>query len=79
MRDYPNMSYCMFENTMAALNQCSGAIEEALDNDEPLELNQYEHRPFNEMYEMCRSIMNLLEQHEEMVQSIWQGSGSRDG
>ena len=70
MRDYPNMSYCMFENTMAALNQCSGAIEEALENNEPLELNQYEHRPFNEMYEMCRSIMNLLDQHEEMVQDI---------
>jgi len=70
MRDYPNMSYCMFEDTMAALNQCSGAIEEALENNEPLELNQYEHRPFNEMYEMCRAIMNLLDQHEEMVQDI---------
>jgi hypothetical protein len=70
MRDYPNMSYCMFENTMAALNQCSGAIEQALRDNEPLELNQYEHRPFNEMYEMCQAIMNLLEQHEEMVQDI---------
>jgi hypothetical protein len=44
MRDYPNMSYCMFENTMSALNQCSGAIEEALERGEPLELNQYEPR-----------------------------------
>jgi len=70
MRDYPNMSYCMFENTMAAMKQCASGLEEALENGEPLELNQYEQRPFNEMYEMCRAVMELLEQHEEMVQDI---------
>ena len=32
MRDYPNMSYCMFENTMAAMKQCASGIEEALEN-----------------------------------------------
>jgi hypothetical protein len=60
----------MFENTMAALNQCSGAIEEALESGEPLELNRYEQRPFNEMYEMCRAMMELLEQHEELVEDV---------
>jgi hypothetical protein len=69
MRDYPNMSYCMFENTMAAMKQCASGIEEALENGEPLELNQYEQRPFNEMYEMCRAMMELLEQHQEMAES----------
>jgi hypothetical protein len=69
MRDYPNMSYCMFQNTMAAMMQCASGIEEALENGEPLELNQYEQRPFNEMYEMCRALMELLEQHQEMAES----------
>ena len=69
MRDYPTMSYCMFENTMAAMRQCASGIEEALENGEPLELNQYEQRPFNEMYEMCRAMMELLEQHQEMAES----------
>ena len=69
MRDYPNMSYCMFENTMAAMKQCASGIEEALENGEPLELNQYEQRPFNNMYEMCRAMMELLEQHQELAES----------
>jgi hypothetical protein len=69
MRDYPNMSYCMFENTMAAMKQCASGLEEALENGEPLELNQYEQRPFNNMYEMCRAMMELLEQHQEMAES----------
>ena len=69
MRDYPNMSYCMFENTMAAMRQCASGIEDALENGEPLRLNQYEQRPFNSMYEMCQSIMDLLEQHQELVES----------
>jgi hypothetical protein len=69
MRDYPNMSYCMFENTMAAMKQCASGIEEALENGEPLRLNQYEQRPFNEMYEMCRAMMELLEQHQELSES----------
>jgi hypothetical protein len=69
MRDYPNMSYCMFENTMAAMKQCAAGIEEALENGEPLQLNQYEQRPFNNMYEMCRAMMELLEQHQELAES----------
>jgi hypothetical protein len=69
MRDYPNMSYCMFENTMAAMKQCASGLEEALENGEPLELNQYEQRPFNNMYEMCRAMMELLEQHQELAES----------
>ena len=63
------MSYCMFENTMAAMKQCASGLEEALENGEPLELNQYEQRPFNNMYEMCRAMMELLEQHQEMAES----------
>lgn len=67
MRDYPNMSYCMFENTLAAMRQCAEALQGALDNDEPLELNQYERRPFNAMFDMCETMLELLEQHQVMV------------
>lgn len=70
MRGYPNMSYCMFENTMAAMQQCASAIEQALEREDPLSLNQYEHRPFNEMYEMCNHLMHLLGEYASMVQTL---------
>lgn len=68
MRDYPNMSYCAFENTAAAMDQCMAMVEQALEDGEPLELNQYEQRPFNNMYEKCRAFMELMEQHQELVE-----------
>lgn len=67
MRDYPNMSYCAFENTAAAMDQVAGMLEAALDSNEPLELNRHEQRPFGEMWEKCRALMELLERHQEMV------------
>ncbi len=32
MSNYPNMSYCMYENTCAALNQILGSLLEAADD-----------------------------------------------
>ena len=69
MRDYPNMSYYMFENTMAAMKQCASALEDALEDEEPLQLNRCEQRPFKDMYMMTRHLLELLEQHQELAES----------
>lgn len=68
MNDYPNMSYVAFENTAAAMDQVAGMLEDALQANQPLELNRYEQRPYSEMYEKCRALMELLEQHEQLVE-----------
>lgn len=70
MRDFPNMSYCAFENTAKAIDQCMGIIEAALEEGEPLELNTYEQRPFAAMYDKLQAFMTLLEQHQEMVEQL---------
>ena len=49
MRDYPNMSYCMCNNTLAALNQILDEMDEKGDVDVVRELNQDELRDFNEL------------------------------
>ena len=70
MSNYPNMSYCAWENTAAAMDQVAGMLEDALDAREKMVLNQYEQRPFNEMWEKCRAMMELLERYEEMVEEL---------
>ena len=70
MSDYPNMSYCMFENTSNAMDQIASALEDAIENNELLELNAYEERPFTSMYDKCVSLMRLLEQYDDMQAQI---------
>ena len=67
-RDFPNMSYCAFENTSNAMDQVANMLDEALQANEPLELNRYEQRPYEGMYEKCRALMNLLEEHQQLVE-----------
>jgi hypothetical protein len=70
MSNYPNMSYCAFENTAAAMDQLAEMLDNAVQNNEPLDLNQYELRHYREMHEKCRALMELLEQHEDMVEEV---------
>lgn len=70
MSNFPNMQYCMFENTSNAMDQIADAIQVAIDDQALLNLNRYEDRPFNEMWEKCRSLMTLLEQYEEMKDEL---------
>lgn len=67
-RDYPSMSYCAFENTSNHMDQVASMLEEALQEGVPLELNRYEQRPYEGMYEKCRALMELLEQHQQLVE-----------
>jgi hypothetical protein len=66
-RNYPSMSYCAFENTSLHLNQVMNMLDEALQENEPLDLNEYEKRAYNRMYEQCRKLMNLLEDHQNLI------------
>lgn len=70
MSNYPNMSYCMFENTAAAMDQIAEAVQAAIDDRELLVLSRYEDRPFNEMYDKCRALMFLLGEYDQMQAEI---------
>lgn len=51
MTDYPNMSYCMCNNTLAAMEQVMDAME---DVDFIEDLNPDELRAFNEIVHVAR-------------------------
>lgn len=79
MRDFPSMSYCAFENTANHMDQVANMLDEALQANEPLELNRYERRPYEGMYEKCRRLMELLEQHQQMVEDQEAERDEEDG
>ena len=65
MSNYPNMSYCMFENTTMAMRQILGALVEA-EYVEDLKLNyQYEKPAYNRLKELCGEIIYEVERLEE--------------
>ena len=51
MQDYPNMSYCMCNNTLAAMDQLMDAME---DVDFIEELNPDELRSFNDLIHVAK-------------------------
>lgn len=51
MQDYPNMSYCMCNNTLAAMDQLMDAMA---DVDFIEELNPDELRSFNDLIELAK-------------------------
>jgi hypothetical protein len=71
MSNYPNMSYCAFENTAAAIRQLIGMLGDAIDEGEPREMSSYqEQRAFNEMHELIESFQETLEQYNEHFQVV---------
>ena len=49
-----NMSYCRFENTLAALRECRDALSESCD---PLsELSESEKKAAERLFKMCREL-----------------------
>jgi len=69
MRDYPNMSYCMNQNTLLGLRQILDAMQE-----EGVEflrgMSREERRAFEELFHACedfqRSAEDLVEQESEL-------------
>ena len=68
MRDYPNMSYCMYENTTLALNQILSDLSEA--HEEGVTFDQYvqdrssreERNAINELESLLEEVQYMLEQ-----------------
>lgn len=62
MRDYPNMSYCMCENTALAINQILSAMEDAGSINQFIDtLSFSEARAFLSMIESMRTIVDVAE------------------
>jgi|LakMenEpi03Aug12_release.lakeMendotaPanAssembly.Ray.scaffolds.fasta_scaffold640387_2 hypothetical protein len=66
MSNYPNMSYCMFENTVHAMNQVYRDLQEA--QDDGISPDDYrkalssrqEAEAYDSLKEMCEDIINVL-------------------
>ena len=64
MSNYPNMSYCMCENTLLAMKQ----IVDAMNDEGPMflhDMNREEKRAFQALFNMCEDFMNLSEELQD--------------
>ena len=67
----PNMSYCAFENTGAAMDQVAEMLDVAVEEGEALQFSSpSEARAFDELYEKCRAMMELLERYQDIVEEV---------
>jgi len=67
VRDYPNMSYCMCNNTEAAFNQIMDAMDDEGDVNFVKDLSMDELRSFNELAFMARRFAQRAERAVEQV------------
>ena len=64
MSNYPNMSYCMNENTLSALKQVLDTMQE--EGPQFLrELSRTERRAFEELFHYCESFLTMSEELQE--------------
>jgi hypothetical protein len=61
MSNYPNMSYCMNNNTLAALSQILDTMDEDGDLDFLRDLSQDERRAFEELSQVCQQFCRRAE------------------
>jgi polyphosphate kinase 2 (PPK2 family) len=64
MSNYPNMSYCMCENTLLALRQ----VMDAMEDEGPQflkEMNRTERRAFEELFHACEAFLTMSEELQE--------------
>ncbi len=71
-----NLSYCRFENTASALQDCINAVEEMMDHNgkdsygEPLSTSEKD--AFEEMIELAETYSNYAQGIQEQVNDAWQ-------
>ena len=64
MSNYPNMSYCMCENTLLALKQVLDTMQE--EGPQFLrEMSRTERRAFEELFGYCESFLTMSEELED--------------
>lgn len=77
MSNYPNMSYCMNENTVAALCQVINAMrEEGVDF--LRDLSSSERSAFRELFNACEDFMQLSEELEDELGQEGEYDGQPD-
>ena len=73
MRNYPNMSYCMFQNTRMAMDQLAEFMIEA-DIDDVIDISKDELSAMRELVGYCEQYIRLAEnfdsKREEMLESF---------
>ena len=67
MSNYPNMSYCMNENTLLAMRQIVSAMQEQ-GADFLRDLSREERRAFGELFNTCEDFMNLSEELQDELE-----------
>jgi hypothetical protein len=69
MSNYPNMSYCMFQNTQMAMDQLITFMQEA-DQDDMLDMSKDELRAMRELFGYCEQFMKLGEEFDDRRQQL---------
>jgi hypothetical protein len=62
--DFPNMSYCRYENTRKGLEQI---LNDGVDE----YLNEYEHRERQRLVKLCQDFLEEAENHENLIAKDW--------
>ena len=68
MSNYPNMSYCMCNNTVLALRQILDAMQE----EGPMflrEMSRDEKRSYQELFNLCEDFLTASEQLQEELEA----------
>lgn len=77
MSNYPNMSYCMNENTLLAMQQILTAMQEE-GVDFLRDMTREERRAWNELYNACESFLSLSDDLAEEEQREPERDGQPD-
>lgn len=64
MSDYPNMSYCMIENTTRAMAQIVDALAEVGGDWSQMDLNQYERAHVDRLASLCREYLDAHDDYD---------------
>lgn len=67
MSNYPNMSYCMCENTVLALKQILGTMQD----EGPMflrDMNRDEKRAYEALFSLCEDFMGAAEELQEQLE-----------
>ena len=77
MSNYPNMSYCMCENTLLAMRQILNAMRE----EGPMflqEMNRDERRAFQELFNSCEDFLTASEELQDEIERESKYDGQPD-
>ena len=69
MRNYPNMSYCMFQNTQIAMDQLAEFMQEA-DEDDMMDMSKDELRAMRELVGYCEQYLQMVEEFDSKRQEL---------